>query len=278
MVYCVKFIKNNITLYRVFSDNYKLKIYVWILQNLLEIENADLFNTYFEKASCLDHDTCDPELLFHLKLVQAKFLDKSHNFLEASKKYFELTVLECISEMQWLEYLDAAVICIALCPMSSTRSKILSTFYENCNFVNFSNCFILEKLHFRKVFFPDEVEEIQRRLKPYQNIELEDGTTVFMRTVIEHNLLSIGNVYYNIGFSELAELLGISVEMAQDYTAKMIEQGSLSAKIDHISELVLFDNINQNCKMEMEQWDDSIRKICMEIEDISSKISLNYND
>ncbi|KTW32906.1 hypothetical protein PNEG_04293 [Pneumocystis murina B123] len=262
----------------VFSDNYKLKIYVWILQNLLEIENMTLFNTYFEKAAYLDHDTCEPELLFRFKLIQANFLDKSQKFLEASKKYYELSAMECISEIQRLEYLDAAIICIALSPVCPTRSKILSTFYENYNSVNFSNYFILEKLHFRKILFPREIKEFQKKLKPYQNIELEDGTTVFMRAVIEHNLLSISKLYYNISFSELSDLLGISVDMTQDYVAKMIEQGIISAKIDHISELVLFDNINQNSKIEMTQWDDSIRKICMKIENISSKISLNYND
>ncbi|KTW28422.1 hypothetical protein T552_01683 [Pneumocystis carinii B80] len=104
---------------------------------------------YFEKVAYLGQDTCEPVCFFCFKLIQVKFLDKSEKFLETSKKYYELSSMECMSEIQWPEY----------------------------------------------------------------------------------------------SFSKLSELLDISVDMVQDYAAKIIEQSSISIKIDYISEhneMILF--------------------------------------
>lgn len=43
-----------------------------------------------------------------------------------------------------------------------------------------------------------------------------DGWTILEKAVLEHNLIAIGNVFVNISFEQLAQLLNIEVPRVSD--------------------------------------------------------------
>ena len=59
-----------------------------------------------------------------------------------------------------------------------------------------------------------------------------DGYTVLEKALIEHNIVVISRIYMNIHFDELGNFLGINQEQAEDFVAKMVEQGRIHAVLD----------------------------------------------
>jgi len=72
---------------RTISNEYKFGVYVRIMRNLLEDDEAIQGMQYLNRATLLIHETKNPELILYFKLCQARILDASRKFLEAAVKY-----------------------------------------------------------------------------------------------------------------------------------------------------------------------------------------------
>lgn len=91
---------------------------------------------------------------------------------------------------------------------------------------------------FHQVYLVNPREEVERfasTLKTHQMARLPDGSTILDRAVMQHNLLSASKLYNNIYIDELASLLGVSPDQAENLAADMIAEGRLDGSIDQVS-------------------------------------------
>src|SRR3954467_3341500 len=91
----ILFIINSLILssihFRTIPEEYKLKIYIKIVQLLLEEDEAVSAETYLSRAALLIPGCKDQVINLTFKLSQAKIFDFKRKFLEASSKYHELS-------------------------------------------------------------------------------------------------------------------------------------------------------------------------------------------
>src|SRR5271155_2207652 len=74
-------------MYRTISADYKFSVYVRIMRNLLEEDEAIQAMQFLNRANLLIHETKNVEYILFFKLCQARILDATRRFLEAASKY-----------------------------------------------------------------------------------------------------------------------------------------------------------------------------------------------
>jgi COP9 signalosome complex subunit 4 len=74
-------------MYRTISADYKFSVYVRIMRNLLEEDEAIQAMQYLNRANLLIHETKNVEYILFFKLCQARILDATRRFLDAASKY-----------------------------------------------------------------------------------------------------------------------------------------------------------------------------------------------
>jgi hypothetical protein len=72
---------------RTISADYKFSVYVRIMRNLLEEDEAIQAMQFLNRANLLIHETKNVEYILFFKLCQARILDATRRFLEAASKY-----------------------------------------------------------------------------------------------------------------------------------------------------------------------------------------------
>lgn len=72
---------------RAISPDYKFSVYVRIMRNLLEEDEAIEAMQYLNRANLLIHETKDVKNIIFFKLCQARILDATRKFLDAAVKY-----------------------------------------------------------------------------------------------------------------------------------------------------------------------------------------------
>lgn len=72
---------------RTISADYKFSVYVRIMRNLLEEDEALQAMQFLNRANLLIHETKNVEYILFFKLCQARILDATRKFLEAASKY-----------------------------------------------------------------------------------------------------------------------------------------------------------------------------------------------
>ncbi|OLL26688.1 COP9 signalosome complex subunit 4 [Neolecta irregularis DAH-3] len=256
---------------RVITEDYKLKILIRIIRNLLEIDDAITADTYLNRAQLLIHITDDPELLLPFKAAQAKCFDAKRMFVQASSKYHEISYETVVDGSERLQCLSNSIICGVLAPAGPLRSRLLANLYKDDRAAGLAEFEMLEKMHLDRLISPAQTVEFSKKLKGHQLATVSDGTTVLEQAVLEHNLLSASMVYDNIGFGELARVLGINEEKAEEYAAKMIEQGRLMGEIDQIKEFIYF-NVQEDGFIETRRWDKNIEALCQAAENIGVEL------
>ncbi len=87
---------------------------------------------------------------------------------------------------------------------------------------------------------PADASAFETTLAVHQRAVGADGTTVFARAMIEHNLFAAARVYKAISFPSLATLLGIDAVKAERIAAKMVAENRLAAGIDQVDNMLVF--------------------------------------
>ncbi|KAI8978599.1 PCI domain-containing protein [Pilobolus umbonatus] len=228
--------------HRTISDDYKLQVYIRIVRLLLDEDEAVNAEAYLNRAALLIPNSTDVLLNLTFKLSQARILDAKRKFLEACSKYHELSYVNDIDENERMMCLMAAVQCAVLAGAGPRRSRTLATLYKDERTHHLSSFSVLEKTYLERVIRPNEVSEFASTLKPHHLARLADNTTVFDRAIIEHNLLSASKIYNNIAFGELAVLLNVSTEQAEQVAARMISENRMIGSIDQLDQLIYFES------------------------------------
>lgn len=127
---------------------------------------------------------------------------------------------------------------------------------------------VLKKMYMMQILNKKELDCFEKSLADHQKAVMGDGLTIVERAAIEHNILSVGRLYYNIFFAELGRLLGIDRVKAERVAAKMIIDGRLKASIDQVDDLLHFE-----CdETSLTNWDHAITSVCVQLTKVADNI------
>ncbi|KAH7026330.1 uncharacterized protein B0I36DRAFT_424136 [Microdochium trichocladiopsis] len=267
----------------------RVKIWVRIVRNYLEIDDTTTAETYLNKLRNIIYTVSDPALNLHFKLSTARIQDAKREFLASAQAYHDISLSPAISDEERLHTLSMAVKCAILAPAGPLRSRTLGRLYKDERSVNLDEFGMLEKMFFDRLLAPAEVDKFAQGLSPHQLATTSDGSTVLAKAVVEHNLLGASRLYSSIGFEALGTLLGLDADKAEDTTARMIEQGRLVGSIDQIEQVIYFENREASGEKgsgraevtigkEMRRWDANVQSLAEEVENITNALQREFPD
>ena len=268
-------------------DAEKVKIWVRIVRNYLEVDDSTAGETYLNKLKNVMHTIDEPELNLHFKLSAARIQDSKRQFLAAAQNYHDISFSPAIAEDERLHTLGMAIKCAILAPAGPPRSRVLGHLYKDERSAGLDEYAILEKMFLDRLLAPAEVDKFAGGLLPHQLAVTSDGSTVLARAVVEHNLLGVSRLYSNIGFEALGLILGLDADKAEDTTAGMIEQGRLVGRIDQIDRTIWFEGGEASgekgsghagaavCK-DMRRWNANVQALAEEVEHLTNSIQAEF--
>ena len=160
-------------------------------------------------------------------------------------EYIELSHMSAgglVSEEMILKSLENAVTCAILAKSGPPRSRLFATLFRDERSARLPNYRILEKMYKERILRSAEVEKFEETLQPHQRATLAGGVTVLKAAVHEHNVFAASKIYKNIRMEELAGLLSLSPEQAEQVCCRMISENRLKASIDQIEGILEFES------------------------------------
>uniref|UniRef100_A0A0P4VZC6 COP9 signalosome complex subunit 4 n=1 Tax=Scylla olivacea TaxID=85551 RepID=A0A0P4VZC6_SCYOL len=254
-----------------YSVDYKLETYLKIARLYLEDDDPVQGEAYINRASILQAESKNEQLLIYYKVCYARVLDYRRKFIEAAQRYNELSYRPIIHEDERMEALKKALICTVLASAGQQRSRMLGTLFKDERCQKLPCYHILEKMHLDRIIRHNELTEFQNMLQPHQQATTSDGSTILDRAVTEHNLLAASKLYNNITFSELGALLQISPAKAEKIASQMITEGRMNGYIDQIDGILHFE-----ARDVLPQWDKQIQSLCFQVNGIIEKINIAH--
>jgi COP9 signalosome complex subunit 4 len=269
------------------SNEDKVRFWIRITRNYLEVDDTTLAEQYLNKAKNLIYTVSDRDLNLHFKLSQARIQDARRNFLAAAQGYQDISLLPIIGEEERLHTLSMAIKCSVLAPAGPLRSRALGRLYKDERATTLEEYPILEKMFLDRLLSPEEVAKFAEGLATHQLARTSDGSTVLAKAVVEHNLRGASRLYNNIGFDALGLLLGLDGDKAEETTARMIEQGRLVGRIDQVERVIWFEGGEATGEKgsgraegvvgkELRRWDSNVQGLAEEVEKVTSELQLRY--
>ena len=264
----------------------KAKVWIRIVRCYLEEEDPTNAFTYLNRAKNVIHGVHDKRTKLEFQLSQARIHDSQRAFLDASQSYYTLSLESIVDEEERLQALGAAIKCAVLAPAGPMRAKTLAKLYKDERASQTEEGGILEKMFLDRLLSPAEVKAFAERLEPHHLAKTADGSTVLDKAVLEHNLLGASKLYNNIGIDQLGELLGVDADRAEDYAAKMLEQGRIGGYIDQIDRWIFFEGEGSGERKtghaervvgkELRKWDANVQSLAEEVEKVTTMIQNQY--
>lgn len=269
------------------TDEEKVRCWVRITRNYLEVDDTTLAEQYLNKAKNVIYTVPDRELNLHFQLSQARIHDARRNFLAAAQGYQNISFLPVIAEEERLHTLSMAIKCAVLAPAGPLRSRALGRLYKDERAAGLDEFGILEKMFLDRLLSPEEVSKFAESLAPHQLAKTQDGTTVLQRAVVEHNLRAASRLYNNIRFEALGDILDLDGDKVEETTASMIEQGRLLGRIDQVERVIWFEGGEATGEkgssrsqgivgQELRRWDANVQGLAEEVEKVTSELQLVY--
>eukprot|EP00039_Didymoeca_costata_P031989 m.36534 g.36534 ORF g.36534 m.36534 type:complete len:406 (+) comp9139_c0_seq2:222-1439(+) len=251
------------TVARSISSDEKVRIYLRIAQLFLEDDDAVQAEAYVSRASLLTHELRDTDLKLNFKAQHTKIQDAKRKFVEAAAGYVQLSYQ--VTEDQRMEALRLALNCTILAPAGQQRSRMLATLYKDERCRELDSWEMLEATYMEKIIKDTQIATFAEQLSPHQQAVTVDGNTILDRAIIMHNLLSASNLYDNISFDELGNLLGINARKAEQIAAQMISEGRMHGRIDQIFGIVEFDGTVSETEAVRIRPDQQIHDACQHV-------------
>jgi COP9 signalosome complex subunit 4 len=265
-----------------FSANDRAAHWIRIVRCYLEEDQPENAVSFINRIKGVLPDVTDREIRLTFLLCQARILDSQRSFLDASARYYEVSMDGALAEEERLRALGQATTCAVLGPAGPQRAAALAKLYKDERSKQVEEYGIMEKIFLNRVLSPDEVEAFAKKLAPHQKALTADGSTVLHKAVLEHNLLAASRLYRNIYTEQLGKLLSVDAEKAEGYAAQMIEQGRLIGSIDQIRGLIFFDgqgsgerNFGHGAGIvgrEQRRWDSNVQRLAERVEKVASMI------
>jgi len=270
------------------SADDKAQVWIRIVRCYLEEDDPTSAFTHLNKIKNIIFNVQDKATKVMFQLSQARILDSQRSFLDAAQGYYTLSNEPVVDSEERDNFLGKAIICAVLAPAGPQRGKMLAKLYKDDRASSADDYAILEKIFLNRLLTPAEINAFSAKLEPHHLARAADGLTVLDKAILEHNLLGASKLYNNIGFDQLGELLGIDAEKAEDYAAKMLEQGRLAGYIDQIDRYVFFEgeasgerktgHAERVVGKELRKWDANVTGLAEEVEKVTSMIQNQYPD
>lgn len=268
------------------TANEKAAQWLRIVRCYLEEDQPENAASFINRIKSVLLDVTDSQTQLMFSLCQARILDSQRSFLEASSKYYDVSLESLVEEEERLRALSQSIVCAILSPAGPQRSVALAKLYKDDRTKLVEEYGIMEKIFFNRLLSPEEVKTFAAKLAPHQLAKTADGSTVLDKAVLEHNLLAASRLYRNIYTNQLGRLLGTDAEKAEDYASQMIEQGRLAGYIDQIAGLIFFDGEASGQKKvghtdlvpgkEQLRRDENIQALAERVEAVASLIQARY--
>jgi COP9 signalosome complex subunit 4 len=276
---------------RPISDVAKVTLWIRIVRYFLEDDDTVSAETALNKiknsAIAPQVLQSSPDLQLHYQLSQARILDSRRDFLNASAEYYNVSQNSSVDEQDRLQALSASIKTAILAPAGPPRSRTLAKLYKDERSSDTEEYEILESMFLDRLLATKGVEAFAAKLAPHQLALTADGSTVLSKAVIEHNLVAASRLYENITTQSLAGLLGLkdgkgetAAEKAEDYAARMVEQGRLVARIDQIDGVITFESESTGGlhapSRELRSWDAGVQGVVEDVERCAAAIRESF--
>lgn len=273
------------------DDRKKVETWIRIVRNYLEDDDTVAAETGLNKiknaAAAVSVLKDNPDLRLHYQLSQARILDSRRDFLNASAEYLSVSFNSIADEDDRRRALSAAIKTAILAPAGPQRSRTLAKLYKDERSTETEEYGILENMFLDRLLSPTEVEAFAATLAPHQLAKTADGSTVLSKAVIEHNLLATSRLYENITTAALGQILGLkdgkdetAAEKAEDYAARMVEQGRLRGEIDQIAGVIIFETVPGvellGPTRDLREWDQGVQGLVEDVERYTAGIAESF--
>ena len=122
-------------------------------------------------------------------------------------------------------------------------------------------------MHLDRLVGVDEVRAFASKLAAHQLATTADGSTVLEKAMIEHNLLAASRLYANLDFDSLGKLLGLEKGRAEEYAARMLEQGRVAGYVDQIDGVIVFEDGGR-----LRAWDAGVGALVEDVERVATLV------
>lgn len=227
-----------------------------------------------------DAASAHPALVLRYKSTCARVLDANRKFLAAAQRYHELCSVDSrvlLEEEELLQILGKAATCAILAPHGPQRARVLNLIANDGRISQLdglkdfqSHRAILLQMQRLQIIRKEspELQHLREGLAEHQTAVMGDGLTLLDRGIMDHNLSAISVLYRSIYLKTLAQILGVSIEMAQETVLERILKGGLRATLDGVEGVVTF----LASKTPQEAFDDSISGFCQELTVVTTEI------
>ncbi|EER09474.1 COP9 signalosome complex subunit, putative [Perkinsus marinus ATCC 50983] len=237
--------------------------------------------THISRAVMLVPDLGSDNVALQLrfKVCQARIFDARRKFLDAAYKYLEVALgpfSSSIDSDDVSQLLLGAARCIVLAPAGPKKRRILQmmTSDPRCEQAVPSCCEwdVLTKVKNYRVIDPKELKEFEKGLSEHHLALGPDGMTVLSRAITEHNIVAISHQYKNISLARLGDILDRTPAQVEVLASNMIAEGRLKARIDQLSQYMLFDHFDSDTMLAVSGWGKNLRGLCTSIDSTSNAI------
>ena len=223
------------------SDEAKAEAYVKVAQAYLKAEDDINADAYAKRA--LPHvfkEGVSWLVQVQYKAIVAQVLDAKKQFLQAALRYADLSRLPTaqMQEGDLLAMLEKAARCAILSPAGPPRQRVMAALCRDERvlegLIDPRTGNLLERMFTERFVAPADAQSFEGTLEAHQRAVTSDGSTIFQKALLEHNMAAAQRVYAAIAFPALAKRLGIEPARAEGIAAKMINEGRLRAMIDQL--------------------------------------------
>ncbi|CAH8626618.1 unnamed protein product [Heterobilharzia americana] len=287
---------------RVYGVNYKLDIYMRIAEYCLKTHQIHEAEIFVNRASLLQLECQNQQLLIRYKKAYALLLDLKQKFIEAGHRYAELSIrFPCLDDSERLDFLERALAAALLSGASQQRARLLATLYKDERCQTFDAYPVLENMFMGRlinrsslsILEPLIIKHYPHLLQSSSQVDTEAANTedtslklssppsndcsvqkLLERALIEHNVLAISLIYNNISLESLGLLLEIPTNEAESVAAQMISEERLVGKLDQIDGVVHFENQDTD----VSSWSVQIQSLCTAVNRIVEGIESAHPD
>lgn len=204
--------------------------------------------------------------------AMAQVQDANQKYHQAAAGYLRLSE-KIINPKESLEKLEQGMKCTILSPAGPNRARLLAKFYKDERSSQLPGAKLVEKMFMERLIDKSDYETFESTLAEHQMRITREGWTLLQKAVIEHNLIATSKVYSNISMADLAKILNVDADGAENIAANMIAQGRLTGKIDQSKGLLHFVSAHV-----LQNWDANIETLCNSVNGIYEKITLDHPD
>ncbi|CAB3405978.1 unnamed protein product [Caenorhabditis bovis] len=244
----------------------KAQLCIRITRLLLECEEIDEAEQFVNRTSLLMVDVDSPDLIIEHKALQARVADAKRRFLEAAVKYYEMSQTDALPNSDRRTALEKTIVCILLAKPGAQRNRLLATLFKDERAHGLPSFELVAKMYLNRLVHRDELAEFENHLKPHQRVD-ENGESILKNVIQEHNITAVSQLYINVSFKTLGDILGVSPEAAELMAGEMIASERVSGYIDQSDGLLHFEDVRP-----MRVWDMQILTTLQQVNKVSDLI------